>query len=106
MIVGIVVGRAIFSDSDFHRLLEKLTFKYDGLVVLPKLAALADTTKLALVLGILFIVAEMVFQKYKYFTQRNYKFYRIPIIQLILLIITLLTIHDGSGMDYAVYGQR
>jgi hypothetical protein len=106
MIVGIVVGRAIFSDSDFHRLLEKLTFKYDGLVVLPKLAALADTTKLALVLGILFIVAEMVFQKYKYFTQRNYKFYRIPIIQLILLIITLLTIHDGSGVDYAVYGQR
>jgi hypothetical protein len=108
MIVGIVVGRAIFSDSDFHRLLEKLTFKYDGLVVLPKLAALADntTTKLALVLGILFIVAEMVFRKYKYFTQRNYKFYRIPIIQLILLIITLLTIHDGSGVDYAVYGQR
>jgi hypothetical protein len=106
MIVGIVVGRAIFSDSDFHRLLEKLTFKYDGLVVLPKLAALTHTTKLALLLGILFIIAEMVFQKYKYFKQRNYKFYRIPIIQLILLIITLLTIYDGSGLAYAVYGQR
>jgi len=38
MIVGIVVGRAIFSDSDFHRLLEKLTFKYDGLVVLTKMS--------------------------------------------------------------------
>ena len=46
MIVGIVVGRAIFSDSDFHRLLEKLTFKYDGLVVLTKLANLiAGITK-------------------------------------------------------------
>jgi D-alanyl-lipoteichoic acid acyltransferase DltB (MBOAT superfamily) len=106
MMVGIVVGRAIFSDSDFHRLVEKLTFKYDGLVVLPKLAALTHTTKLALLLGILFIVAEMVFQKYKYFKQRNYKFYRIPIIQLILLIITLSTIFDGSGLAYAVYGQR
>jgi hypothetical protein len=106
MIVGIVAGRAIFSDSNFHRLLEKLTFKYDGLVVLSKWPALTDTTKLALLLGISFIVAEMVFQKYKYFRQRNYKFYRIPIIQLILLIITLLTIYDGSGVDYAVYGQR
>jgi alginate O-acetyltransferase complex protein AlgI len=106
MIVGIVVGRAIFSDSDFHRLLEKLTFRYDGLAVLPKLAALTNTTKLALVLGILFIIAEMVFQRYKYFKQRNYKFYRIPIVQLILLIITLSTIYDGSGLDYAVYGQR
>jgi alginate O-acetyltransferase complex protein AlgI len=106
MIVGIVAGRAIFSDSDFHRLLEKLTFKYDGLVVLTKLAAVTDTAKLALLLGISFIVAEMAFQKYRYFKQRNYKFYRIPIIQLILLIITLLAIYDGSGVDYAVYGQR
>jgi p-aminobenzoyl-glutamate transporter AbgT len=106
MIVGIVVGRAIFSDSDFHRLLEKLTFKYDGLVVLTKLANLTNTTRLALLLGISFIAAEMVFQKYKYFKQRNYKFYRIPIVQLILLIITLLTVYDGSGVDYAVYGQR
>jgi D-alanyl-lipoteichoic acid acyltransferase DltB (MBOAT superfamily) len=106
MIVGIVAGRAIFSDSDFHRLLEKLTFKYDGLVVLSKLAILTHTTKLALLLGILFIIAEMVFQKSKYFKQRNYKFYRIPIIQLILLIITLSTIYDGSGLAYAVYGQR
>src|SRR5262249_15945037 len=84
MIVGIVVGRAIFCDSDVHRLLQKVTFKYDGLVVLPKLAALTHTTKLALLLGILFIMAEMVFQKCKYFKQRNYKFYRIPISQLIL----------------------
>jgi alginate O-acetyltransferase complex protein AlgI len=106
MIVGVVLGRAIFSDSDFHRLLEKLTFKYDGLVVLPKLVALSHTTKLALLLGISFIVAEMVCQNYKYFQQRNYKFYRLPIIQLILLIITLATIFDGSGVGYAVYGQR
>ena len=106
MIVGIVVGRAIFSDSDFHRLLEKLTFKYDGLIVLSKLTALTGMTKLALSLGILFVTAEMLFQKCKYFKQRNYKFYRIPVIQLILLIITLSIIWDGSGVDYAVYGQR
>ncbi len=48
----------------------------------------------------------MVFQKCKHFNRRNYKFYRIPIIQLILLLITLATICDEFGVDYAVYGQR
>jgi alginate O-acetyltransferase complex protein AlgI len=106
MIVGVVIGRALFADSDFGRLLEKLSFQYDGFVVLTKLAALTNTSKLALLLGVFFIVAEVVFQKCKYFNRRNYKFYRIPIIQLILLIITLITIYDESGLDYAVYGQR
>jgi D-alanyl-lipoteichoic acid acyltransferase DltB (MBOAT superfamily) len=106
MIAGVLIGRALFADSDFPRLLEKLSFKYDGFVVLTKLAELPNTSKLALLLGIFFIVAEMVFQKCKYFKKRNYKFYRIPIIQLILLVSTLGTICDDSGLDYAVYGQR
>ena len=93
MILGVVIGRALFADSDFGRLLEKLSFQYDGFVVLTKLAALTNTSKFALLLGILFIVAEMVFQKCKYFNRRNYKFYRIPIIQLILLIITLVAVY-------------
>ena len=90
MIPGVVIGRALFAESDFGRLLEKLSFQYDGFVVLTKLAALTNTSKFALLLGVLFIVAEVVFQKCKYFNRRNYKFYRIPIIQLILLIITLV----------------
>ena len=106
MIAGVVIGRALFADSNFDRLLEKLSFKYDGFVVLTNLATLPNTSKLAISLGIFFIVAEMVFQKCKYFNRRNYKFYRIPIIQLILLVITLGTICDYSGVDYAVYGQR
>jgi hypothetical protein len=107
MIVGVVIGRALFADSNFDRLLEKLSFKYDGFVVLTtNLTALPNTSKFAMLLGILFIVAEMVFQKRKYFNKHNYKFYRIPIIQLILLGITLGTIYDDSGVDYAVYGQR
>jgi alginate O-acetyltransferase complex protein AlgI len=106
MILGVVIGRALFADADFGRLLEKLSFRYDGFVLLTKLAALSNTSKFALLLGVLFIVVEMVFQKCKYFNRRNYKFYRIPIIQLILLIITLVTIYDQSGLDYAVYGQR
>jgi alginate O-acetyltransferase complex protein AlgI len=107
MVAGVLIGRALFADSDFDRLLEKLSFKYDGFdVVLTNLAALPNTSKLALLIGIFFIVTEIVFQKCKHFNKRNYKFYRIPIIQLILLVITLLTICDGSGVDYAVYGQR
>jgi len=106
MILGVVIGRALFADPDFGRLLEKLSFQYDGFVVLTKLAELTDTSKFALSLGIFFIVAEAVFQKCKYFNRRNYKFYRIPIIQLILLIITLAVVRDSSGVDYAVYGQR
>src|SRR5262245_46340330 len=106
MILGVVIGRALFADSDFGRLLEKLSFQYDGFVVLTKLAALSDTSKFALLLGVFFVVAEAVFQRCKYFNRRNYKFYRVPIIQLILLIITLVTISDESGLDYAVYGQR
>jgi D-alanyl-lipoteichoic acid acyltransferase DltB (MBOAT superfamily) len=106
MIVGVVIGRALFADSDFGRLLEKLSFQYDGFDVLTKLAELTNTSKLALSLGVCFIVAEMVFQKCKYFNRRNYKFYRIPIVQLILLIITLAVVSDGAGVDYAVYGQR
>jgi hypothetical protein len=106
MILGVVIGRTLFADADFGRLLEKLSFRYDGFVMLTKLAALSNASKLALSLGVLFVVAEMVFQKCKHFNRRNYKFYRIPIIQLILLIITLVTIYDDSGLNYAVYGQR
>src|SRR5262249_2649128 len=106
MVIGVVIGRALFVDANFSRLLEKLSFKYDGFLVLTKLAALPNTSKLAILLGFLFIIAEMVFQRCKYFSRRNYKFYRIPILQLILLVITLMTICDDSGVDYAVYGQR
>ena len=106
MIVGVVIGRALFADLDFGRLLEKLSFHYDGFVILTKVAPLTNTSKVALLLGTIFIVAEMVCQKCKYFSRRNYKFYRIPIMQLILLIITLIIVYDESGADYAVYGQR
>ncbi|HYT44689.1 MAG TPA: MBOAT family O-acyltransferase, partial [Methylomirabilota bacterium] len=75
MIAGVLIGRALFADSDFDRLLEKLSFKYDGFGILTKLAVLPTTSKLALLLGILFIGAEMVFQKCKHFNKRNYKFY-------------------------------
>src|SRR5262249_33544614 len=73
MVIGVVIGRALFVDANFSRLLEKLSFKYDGFLVLTKLAALPNTSKLAILLGFLFIIAEMVFQRCKYFSRRNYK---------------------------------
>src|SRR5207247_3657321 len=71
--ICVVIGRALFADSNFDRLLQKLSFKYDGFGILTKLAVLPTTTKLALLLGIFFIGAEVVFQKCKHFNKRNYK---------------------------------
>ena len=96
----------MFSDSDFTRLVEKLSFKYDGFIIFPKLLALPITSQYALLLGAMFVLSEILFQRNKYFARRNYKFYRLPFMQLIILVATLVLIYDGSGVDYAVYGQR
>src|SRR5262249_42615759 len=62
MILGVVIGRALFADSDFSRLLEKLSFHYDGFVVLTKLAALSDTSKFALLLGVFLLSQKRCFR--------------------------------------------
>jgi D-alanyl-lipoteichoic acid acyltransferase DltB (MBOAT superfamily) len=106
MIVGIVFGRMMFSDADFTRLVDKLSFRYDGFIILPKLLALPLNSQIGLLLGAVFVLSEVLFQRNKYFVRRNYKFYRLPFMQLIILATTLVLIYDGSGVDYAVYGQR
>jgi hypothetical protein len=49
---------------------------------------------------------EILLQTKPYFSQRNYKFYRLPVVQFAMLALMLATIANGVGMDYAVYGQR
>ena len=51
MILGVVIGRGLFADLDFGRLLEKLSFHYDGFVVLTKLARINKYIKIRSITG-------------------------------------------------------
>ena len=102
---GVVGGRLLFADANFERLLSKLMLHFNGYEVFGDLLSIPLTSQLACLLGIAFVVAEMIFQKHPLFRQRTYKFYRLPLTQLALVAITLLTV-SNSGNDYAVYGQR
>lgn len=105
-VVGVILGRLIFADAETNRLLEKLTFHWGSIAGLQDLHAAPQASKRAIVLMAIFVAVEFFCRKHPLFKQRNYKFYRIPFIQLILLIFTLSTISDMNGIDYAVYGQR
>ncbi len=106
MVVGLVIGRLVFADANFDRLVTKLSFKFTGFAVLDELKKLPDAAKLALALIIAMIGAEFTLQRTHWFRQRTYKFYRLPLTQLVLLLIMVLTIEKGAGIDFAVYGQR
>ncbi|MEQ1901164.1 MAG: MBOAT family O-acyltransferase [Devosia sp.] len=106
MIFGVVIGRLMFADADFGRLLSKLTFHVDGMGDVPRLLATPRGTREALLLIVAMIGAEFLFQKTRLFRQRRYKFYRLPWVQLVLLLIMALTITRDAGIEFAVYGQR
>lgn len=106
MIIGIVIGRMLFADASTDRLLLKLEFNYNGTAFLEEIKKLPDRTKFTMFLGFSFIFCEFVFRNKPLFRKRNYKFYRLPIVQLLLIVITLSIISNNLGIDYAVYGQR
>jgi alginate O-acetyltransferase complex protein AlgI len=108
MIVGVVIGRALFADSDFGRLLEKLSFHYDGFVILTKLVPLTNTIKTRFIARHLIHCCSRngVSESANISIDAITNFIASPIVQLILLIITLVIVYDESGVDYAVYGQR
>ncbi|WP_150112029.1 MBOAT family O-acyltransferase [Marinospirillum insulare] len=104
-ILGVVLGRLLFSDSDTGRLLEKLKFSYDGLGVLGFLKGLPNTTKVSLLLGFGLIGLEFFFRNTKIMAKRNYKFLRTPLALFILVSIGIVFANQ-VGVDFAVYGQR
>jgi len=61
---------------------------------------------LSLLIGLTIIFLEFFFVKGRYFKQKNYKFLRMPMIQLVLFLLTLLLISSSDGTNYAAYGQR
>lgn len=106
MVAAIVLGRMIFADSNTDRLIEKIQFTYTDWGALAFMASMPKVTKLALICAILFVSAEIFLKKTKYFVKKNYKFYRLPLICLFLLFVSLFLFSTGVGVDYAVYGQR
>jgi D-alanyl-lipoteichoic acid acyltransferase DltB (MBOAT superfamily) len=103
---AIVIGRLLFADSDSIRLVQKLRFRFTDFSVFRTLRYMPGTTKLALVLIALIVASEFLLRGKPYFRQRNYKFYRLPVVQFVLLALMLLTLARETGINYAVYGQR
>ena len=102
----IVVGRLIFADSDADRLLEKLTFSYDGFdAARIGLLSVSRQPLVALLIGIMLVATEFIFRNAKIMRKRNYKFLRTPF-SLFLLCGLGFLLASNVGVDYAVYGQR
>jgi alginate O-acetyltransferase complex protein AlgI len=101
----IVIGRLIFADNDTARLLDKLTFSFDGFGMIDALLTAPLVSLVSLLFGILIVACEFIFKKSKIMQKRNYKFLRTPMSLLILCTLGIL-FESNVGVDYAVYGQR
>lgn len=101
----IVIGRLIFADNDTARLLEKLTFSFDGFGVVDSLLKVPSHSLVSLLFGISIIALEFIFQNANIMRKRNYKFLRTPLSLLILCGLGVLFV-SNMGVVYAVYGQR
>jgi alginate O-acetyltransferase complex protein AlgI len=105
LIMGVILGRLIFADSDIDRLMQKLLFSYEGLGALDTIWSLPNTTKLSLIMGFSLIAIEFFFRNTKMLKKRNYKHLRTPTSLAVMLVITIFLIDQGA-LNYAVYGQR
>jgi len=105
LIIGVILGRLIFADSDIDRLMQKLLFSYEGLGALDVIWSLPSTTKISLIMGFSLIAIEFFFRNTKMLKKRNYKYLRTPTSLALMLVITIFLIDQGA-LNYAVYGQR
>lgn len=101
----IVVGRMIFADSNTYRLLDKLTFSFEGFNVKSLIFSAPNHSLVALLLGFMLIISEFIFRNSKLMRKRNYKFLRNPFTLFVLCFLGVLLASD-TGVNYAVYGQR
>lgn len=105
MILGVVVGRLLFADSNTSRLLAKLQFNYDGLHSVSQIFSVPSASKIALILGLVLLLIEFLLRNNRLVKKRNYKHLRTPFAQLFLLGSFVMLAMNVGG-DYAIYGQR
>jgi D-alanyl-lipoteichoic acid acyltransferase DltB (MBOAT superfamily) len=106
MIITIIFGRIIFSETNFSNLLLKLSFSNFSKFEFPPISQFGYLSFISLVIGLILILLEFIFYKKNLFKQKTYKFLRVPISQIIMLIIVILLIQNSSGINYAAYNQR
>ena len=105
LIITVPLARILSSDDNTSRLISKLHFNYNDFDALYRINDLGDSIKASIVFGSIFILLEILFKNKKLFISKRYKFYRIPSVQYVLIILTILFINT-NGSIYAVYGQR
>lgn len=107
LLIGVVVGRMVFADSDTARLLEKLMFNWDANTeVLAHMFSVPKSALIALFLGLFLMFVEFAFLRNRHVAKRNYKFLRVPFSQMVMIGLFVLLVSTSVGVDYAVYGQR
>lgn len=105
-VIAVIIGRLIFSESDFNRLIEKCRFHYTNFNTLMDFTKLPHSTILALGLGITLIACEYIYFQNKMFAKRNYRFLRNQPVFITITIITALALQQNGGLNFAAYGQR
>ena len=107
MVPAIVIGRVIFADTDFDRLILKLSFSSNSpseLILLLK--GIPTISLISMLFASIWVSLEFLLQDARFFKERSYKFLRIPIIQVFLMILFVLLAGSNTGVEYAVYSQR
>ena len=105
MFFAVILGRLFFADNNSERLIEKLSFKFEGYEVFSYIMASPTVSTIALILGILSISIEFFMKNYKFVSNRTYKHLRTPLAQFIIIILFIF-LATNLGGDYAIYGQR
>lgn len=107
LVIGVVIGRMVFADSDTDRLIEKLMFTWDANTeVLTHMLSVPKAALIALFLGLILMFVEFAFLRNRHVAKRNYKFLRTPFSQMVMIGLFVLLVSTSVGVDYAVYGQR
>ena len=107
MVPAIVIGRVIFADTDFDRLILILSFSSNSpseLILLLK--GVPTISLISILFASIWVSLEFLLQDARFFKERSYKFLRIPIIQVFLMILFVLLAGSNTGVEYAVYNQR
>lgn len=107
MIMAVILGRLLFADSQSNRLLEKLTFSYQGFEPVKLFfSELPSLTEKSIILGFIFILIEFFCRNFKSVAKRNYKYLRTPSALFFLILIGIIFVSSDTGVNFAVYGQR
>jgi D-alanyl-lipoteichoic acid acyltransferase DltB (MBOAT superfamily) len=101
---SVVIGRIIFADTNFSRLIEKFTMSSAPISI--DLSEIHDEAWIGLTIALILVSIEFFRKRGELVGRRTYKHLRTPMGQLIILAMLVLFLNSGGEAIYAVYGQR